>query len=62
MVDSNQPDDKTLALLMVVAGIIKDKDHSSGVNHLTTMYERAIEEIRWRRAGAPQTLANSQDQ
>ena len=57
--DSNQPDEKTLAMLMVIAGMIKGSNPGTGADHLTTMYERAIDDIRWRKAGAPQTPSNS---
>jgi hypothetical protein len=44
--DSEKPDDKTLATLMVIAGML---NYSNGVDHLTTMYERAMKQIRDKR-------------
>jgi hypothetical protein len=41
--ETEKPDDKTLAMLMVIAGMLR---HTNGVDHLTTMYERAMKQIR----------------
>jgi hypothetical protein len=51
---ANEPDEKTLALLMVIAEMLEFK---SGADGLSTKYERAIDNIRWKKSGAPQTPA-----
>jgi hypothetical protein len=55
--DSNQPDEKTLAMLMVIADMVNYS--GPGVDTLTSKYERAMEQIRWKRSGAPQMPGRS---
>jgi len=38
----DQLDDKTLAILMVIAGLVKEKNDP---RHINTLYERALEQI-----------------
>jgi hypothetical protein len=59
--DANEPDERTLAMLVVIGGIMKDKEHANGAEYLATMYQRAIEDIRWRKTGAPQAPPDPYD-
>ena len=57
--ESNQPDEKTLAMLMVIAGLIRNTNAGTGADSLSNQYERAIENIRLRKYGAKQSLPRS---
>lgn len=52
--EPNEPDEKSLAVLMVIAEMLEFK---TGADDLATRYERAIENIRWKKAGSPQASA-----
>jgi hypothetical protein len=54
----DEPDEKTLAVLMVIAEMLEFK---TGADDLATKYERAIENIRWKKRGSPQTIADPQE-
>jgi hypothetical protein len=54
--EANEPDEKTLALLMVIADML---DYKTGADDLATKYERAIDNVRWKKAGSPQQLRDS---
>jgi hypothetical protein len=54
--EANEPDEKTLALLLVIAEML---DYKTGPDGLATKYQRAIDNIRWKKAGSSQQLRGS---